>query len=71
MLVDALKALTPLIAILSLAVVELCALMHQIDGMVFTAVIGAIAGLGGFSLEKVLQARRVKDTADKLAKKTP
>ena len=56
MLTDFCKALTPLIAIVALVIVEIQALNHNIDGMVFTAVVGAICGLAGFSLPGIVQA---------------
>jgi len=55
MLKDASKALTPLIAIVALTLIEFQALRQNLDGIVLTAVIGAICGLGGYSLPGIVK----------------
>jgi hypothetical protein len=55
MLKDASKALTPLIAIIALALIEFQALRQNLDGVVLTSVVGAICGLAGYSLPGIVE----------------
>jgi hypothetical protein len=49
------RLLAPIIAILSLTVIECFALHNGIDGTVLILVVGAVAGLGGFELERLIR----------------
>lgn len=48
---------TPIVAIAGLVVLELKALSLGINGVLFSAVIGAISGLGGYSLKQFIGGR--------------
>ena len=47
-----------IVAIVALAVLEIVALLQGINGLVFTGVMTAIAGIGGFQLNRVAGVRR-------------
>ena len=49
---------TVIIAIIALAAIELYALHQGIDGLALTAVVGAIAGLGGFKIKEAITTRQ-------------
>jgi hypothetical protein len=50
------KALTPIVAIVGLVVIEIIALDMGTDGIIFTTVCAIIAGLGGYKLKANLPA---------------
>lgn len=52
------KYLTTIAAIISITALELVALINHIDGTVFSLVIAAIAGLGGYHLKHVVGNKR-------------
>jgi len=49
------RLLVPLTAILCLTLLEVVALLKGIDGKVLVLTVSGIAGVGGFSLSRVLQ----------------
>lgn len=57
MLVELCKALTPIVACVCIAIVELKALELNIDGGVIFAALAGLAGLGGFHLGAWLMKR--------------
>jgi hypothetical protein len=48
------KMLIPCLAIVGLVVIEIVAMIHDIDGVALATICTLIAGLGGFTLGKVL-----------------
>jgi len=48
------KYITTIVAIVSITILEAVALMNHIDGTVFSLVIAAIAGLGGYHLKNIV-----------------
>lgn len=44
------KNIVTIVAITSIAIVEIFAIVNQIDGYILALSIGAIAGLGGYSV---------------------
>lgn len=48
------RYMTTIAAIISITALEVVALMNHIDGTVFSLVIAAIAGLGGYHLKNVV-----------------
>ena len=52
------RYLTTIAAIISITALEAVALMNHIDGTVFSLVIAAIAGLGGYHLKNVVGNRK-------------
>jgi len=49
------KAIVPLAAVICIAVIEAIALAQGIDGTMLAMSIGAIAGLGGYHIRKIIR----------------
>ena len=58
--VENLKALTPLFAMMLIAILSMIAMMQRINGINLALSIGAIAGLGGYSIKELLEWLKVK-----------
>jgi hypothetical protein len=52
------KALIPLAAIISIAVIEAMALTRGIDGVLLSISIAAISGLGGYSIRSIIGGKK-------------
>lgn len=53
------KVLTPLISIGAILTLELVAISHGIDGVLFSGVIALLAGLGGFHVKNITDLSKV------------
>lgn len=49
------KTILAIVAILILGVLEVTAILHQIDGILLSAVVAIIAGLAGFEARDLLK----------------
>jgi len=49
------KSLVPLVAVLSIALIEAMAISKGIDGTLLSLSIAAIAGLGGYGIRKIIK----------------
>lgn len=58
--VENLKALTPLFAMMLIAILSMIAVMQGINGVNLALSIGAIAGLGGYSIKELLEWLKVR-----------
>jgi len=49
---------TCITAIIGIVIIEVCALLHGMDGVLLSLSIAAISGIAGFSLSGILTNRR-------------
>jgi hypothetical protein len=52
------KAIVPLAAVLSIAVIEAMALEKGVDGVLLSISIAAISGLGGYSIRSIIGGKK-------------